>query len=31
MMRALIEYPSTVEDKTREWFEHTLEKGYFTR
>ncbi len=31
MMRALIEYPSTVEEKTREWFEHTIEKGYFTR
>ncbi len=31
LMGALIEFPSSVEDKTREWFEHTIEKGYFTR
>lgn len=31
MMKALIEYPPTVEDKTQAWFENTLKKGFFTR
>ncbi|MGN0521141.1 MAG: DUF4392 domain-containing protein [Eubacterium sp.] len=31
MMKALIEYPPTVEDKTTAWFENTLKKGYFER
>lgn len=31
MMRALIEYPHTVEDKTAAWFENTLKKGFFSR
>lgn len=31
MMKALIEYPHTVEDKTAAWFENTLKKGFFTR
>ncbi len=31
MMKALIEYPHTVEDKTALWFENTLKKGFFTR
>lgn len=29
MMRAIIEYPATVADKTAEWFSRTLDKGYF--
>lgn len=31
MMKALIEYPPTVEDKTAAWFDNTLKKGFFTR
>ena len=31
MMKALIEYPPTVEDKTTAWFENTLKKGFFTK
>lgn len=31
MMKALIEYPATVEDKTTAWFDNTLKKGFFTR
>ena len=31
MMKALIEYPPTVEDKTEAWFENTLRKGFFTK
>lgn len=31
MMKALIEYPPTVEDRTQAWFENTLKKGFFTR
>lgn len=31
MMRALIEYPHTVEDKTDAWFKNTLKKGFFSR
>lgn len=31
MMKALIEYPPTVEDKTTAWFENTLKKGFFDR
>ena len=29
LMRGLIEYPHTVEDKTDKWFETTIKKGYF--
>ncbi len=29
MMKAIIEYPSTVEDKTAEWFSRTIDKGFF--
>ncbi len=31
MMKALIEYPPTVEDKTAAWFENTIKKGFFSR
>lgn len=31
MMKALIEYPHTVEDKTAAWFENTIKKGFFTK
>lgn len=31
MMKAIIEYPPTVEDKTGAWFENTLKKGFFTK
>lgn len=31
MMKAIIEYPPTVEDKTQAWFDNTLKKGFFTR
>lgn len=31
LMKALIEYPPTVEDKTTAWFENTIKKGYFTK
>lgn len=31
MMKALIEYPPTVEDKTEAWFENTLKKGFFNK
>lgn len=31
MMKALIEYPPTVEDKTEAWFENTLKKGFFQK
>lgn len=31
MMKAIIEYPTTVEDKTEAWFENTLKKGFFTK
>lgn len=31
LMGALIEYPHTVEDKTADWFENTIKKGFFTR
>lgn len=31
MMKALIEYPPTVVDKTQAWFENTLKKGFFTK
>lgn len=31
MMRALIDYPHTVEEKTTAWFENTIKKGFFTR
>ena len=30
MMKALIEYPATVEDKTDDWFKNTIKKGFFT-
>lgn len=30
MMKALIEYPATVEDKTDNWFKNTIKKGFFT-
>lgn len=30
MMKALIEYPATVEDKTEDWFKNTIKKGFFT-
>ena len=29
MMKSIIEYPSTVEDKTAEWFSRTIDKGFF--
>lgn len=29
MMKALIEYPPTVEDKTADWFKNTIKKGFF--
>lgn len=29
MMKSIIEYPSTVEDKTSEWFSRTIDKGFF--
>lgn len=29
LMRGLVDYPHTVEDKTAAWFETTLKKGYF--
>lgn len=29
MMKAIIEYPATVEDKTAEWFARTIDKGFF--
>ena len=29
LMRGLIDYPHTVEDKTTAWFETTIKKGYF--
>ena len=29
LMKGLIEYPHTVEDKTTAWFETTLKKGFF--
>ena len=29
LMRGLIEYPHTVEDKADKWFETTIKKGYF--
>lgn len=31
MMKAIIEYPPTVESKTTAWFDNTLKKGFFTR
>ena len=31
LMRGLIEYPPTVEEKTSAWFENTLKKGFFDR
>lgn len=31
MMKALIDYPHTVEDKTGAWFDNTIKKGFFTR
>lgn len=31
MMKALIDYPHTVETKTTAWFENTIKKGFFTR
>lgn len=31
MMKAIIEYPPTVQEKTKAWFENTLKKGFFTR
>lgn len=31
LMKALIDYPHTVEDKTEAWFENTLKKGFFDR
>ena len=31
MMKALIEYPPTVEDKTEAWFANTLKKGFFSK
>lgn len=31
MMKSIIEYPATVEDKTKDWFDNTLKKGFFTR
>lgn len=29
MMKSIIEYPSTVEEKTAEWFSRTIDKGFF--
>ncbi len=29
MMKALIEYPATVEGKTEDWFKNTIKKGFF--
>ena len=29
MMKALIEYPPTVSDKTEHWFKNTIRKGFF--
>lgn len=31
MMKAIIEYPPTVANKTEAWFDNTLKKGFFTR
>ncbi|MGN0523760.1 MAG: DUF4392 domain-containing protein [Eubacterium sp.] len=31
MMKAIIEYPPTVLEKTQAWFENTLKKGFFTK
>lgn len=31
MMKAIIEYPSTVLDKTTDWFSNTIEKGFFEK
>lgn len=31
MMKALIDYPQTVETKTTAWFENTIKKGFFTK
>ena len=31
MMKALIDYPKTVETKTTAWFENTIKKGFFTK
>lgn len=31
MMKALIEYPPTVIDKTQAWFENTIKKGFFEK
>ena len=28
MMKALIEYPATVEDKTDDWFKNTIKKDF---
>ncbi len=31
MMKAIIEYPPTVKDKTGAWFDKTLKKGFFNK
>lgn len=31
LMKSMIEYPHTVEDKTEAWFENTIKKGFFDR
>lgn len=31
MMKAIIEYPATVKEKTTDWFSNTIKKGYFDR
>ncbi|MCR5150811.1 MAG: DUF4392 domain-containing protein, partial [Clostridiales bacterium] len=31
LMKALIEYPPTVYDKTQAWFDNTIKKGFFSK